>query len=206
MTGPAPLAMFPLEVAVLPGEMVPLRVFEPRYLRLLDDIGPSGTLGTVLIARGSEVGGDDVRHDVGVRLRLVAPPRPGPVRGIVVGATGRIRVDRWLPDAPYPRAVVEDWPDEGPTCEPGAVADLQRHLRRVLGLAAELGARVPPAEITLPPDPAAASWMAAAAAGLGQLDRYRLLATPGAGERIVHLNRMLSELAVMLEARLAAGG
>ena len=50
--------MFPLGTALLPGEVLPLRIFEPRYRTMLDDClaaadGPPG-FGVVLIARGSE--------------------------------------------------------------------------------------------------------------------------------------------------------
>ena len=30
--------MFPLEVAMLPGQELPLRIFEPRYLNMTDDV------------------------------------------------------------------------------------------------------------------------------------------------------------------------
>ena len=46
--------MFPLGTALLPGEVLPLRIFEPRYRTMLDDClaaadGPPG-FGVVLIA------------------------------------------------------------------------------------------------------------------------------------------------------------
>ena len=75
MADPAPggsaLPMFPLGTAVLPWAGVPLHVFEPRYRALVHDVlAGDRTFGTVLIERGSEVGGGDVRRDRGA---LVAP-------------------------------------------------------------------------------------------------------------------------------------
>ena len=36
------LAMFPLQTFLLPGEEVPLRIFEPRYIELIDDCEKTG--------------------------------------------------------------------------------------------------------------------------------------------------------------------
>ncbi len=60
------LPMFPLGTVVFPYTAVPLRVFEPRYQHLLDDVlGGDRSFGSVLIERGSEVGGGDARFEVG---------------------------------------------------------------------------------------------------------------------------------------------
>ena len=59
--------MFPLERAMLPGEELPLRIFEPRYSALVSDClaMDDPAFGVVLIAAGREVGGGDTRSDVG---------------------------------------------------------------------------------------------------------------------------------------------
>ena len=57
------LPMFPLGSTMLPGQQLPLHVFEPRYQELVRDCldAPDGPrFGVVLIARGNEVGGGDV--------------------------------------------------------------------------------------------------------------------------------------------------
>ena len=49
--------MFPLEVAMLPGEELPLRIFEPRYSAMVSDcLAGDPVFGVVLIAAGREVG------------------------------------------------------------------------------------------------------------------------------------------------------
>ena len=54
--------MFALQSVLLPGSPMPLHVFEPRYLTMLDTvIGGDTEMGVVLIERGREVGGGDVR-------------------------------------------------------------------------------------------------------------------------------------------------
>lgn len=51
------LALFPLHAALLPGAMLNLRVFEPRYLDLVRECGRTGsTFGVCLILEGEEVG------------------------------------------------------------------------------------------------------------------------------------------------------
>jgi uncharacterized protein len=63
--------VFPLGTAYLPGELVVLNVFEPRYLELFSHYcNVSEEFISVLIERGSEVGGDDVRCEHGVSITV----------------------------------------------------------------------------------------------------------------------------------------
>lgn len=104
--------MFPLGTTLLPGEVLPLRIFEPRYRQMLDDcVGDAddpGGFGVVLIARGQEVGGGDVRNDVGTFAQIEHLQRLADGRStLTCVGTRRFRVTRWLPDDPYPRAEIE---------------------------------------------------------------------------------------------------
>ena len=50
------LPMFPLGTVLLPGQPLPLQVFEPRYLAMLRDVAEGeGRFGVVLIERGFEL-------------------------------------------------------------------------------------------------------------------------------------------------------
>lgn len=105
------LPMFPLGTALLPGEVLPLRIFEPRYRQMLDDClavdDGAPRFGVVLIARGWEVGGGDVRHDVGTFATIDLVTRDPDGQSFLRGVgTRRFRVTEWLPDDPYPRAEV----------------------------------------------------------------------------------------------------
>ena len=57
---------------MLPGEELPLRIFEPRYAALVQDCLASDdpAFGVVLIAAGREVGGGDTRSDVGALAHI----------------------------------------------------------------------------------------------------------------------------------------
>ena len=63
---PRLLPMFPLGTVLFPHALLPLRVFEPRYRTMTAHVmRGDAEFGVVLIERGSEVGGGDIRFDVG---------------------------------------------------------------------------------------------------------------------------------------------
>jgi Lon protease-like protein len=161
----------------------------------------------VLIERGSEVGGGETRFDVGTRAGLADVTALGDSRlAVTVVGRRRIRVRQWLPDDPYPRADVEDWPDPPPGPDhPTMLAEVTRRLRRALGLAAELGDPVAPAAIELSADPLLAAYQATAVAPLGPWDRQQLLACATPDQRLAELVDRLDEAIDLLELRLRAG-
>ena len=194
------LPMFPLGGVLLPGEALPLHVFEPRYRQLVDDClaAPTPDFGIVLIERGSEVGGGDVRFDVGCLARIVEASRLADGRwALLAGGVERIRVVEWLPDDPYPVAEVEPWPDEG---EPADPVPVLARLRRVLAMAAEAGDPVPPV-----PDAVDDPWNLVSLAPIGPLDRLSLLRAPGPSERLERLTEALADVEAVLAARLDGG-
>jgi len=201
--------MFPLGMVLLPGAFLPVRVFEPRYRELVHHC-LSGTpeFGVALIERGSEVGGGDARFDIACVARILeAGELPGGQIALATVGERRVRVTAWLPDDPYPRAEVEEWPD--PPVEDG---DAERRdavlgdLRRVLAMAAELGEPVASAAgIELADDVVVASYQLAALAPVGPLDRLALLAAPSVGERLERVATLLADAEAVLATRLAGG-
>jgi Lon protease-like protein len=107
------LPMFPLGSVVLPGDDVPLHVFEPRYRAMVQHcLDTESHFGVALIERGHEVGGGDVRGVAAVSTRIDrALPTPDGRFVLECRGVDRIRVLEWLPDDPYPRARVTAWPD-----------------------------------------------------------------------------------------------
>ena len=64
--------MFPLGAILFPYNVLPLRVFEPRYRMLTHDcLEGNKEFGVVLIERGFEVGGGDDRFGLGTVARIV---------------------------------------------------------------------------------------------------------------------------------------
>lgn len=185
--------MFPLQNALLPGELLPLRIFEPRYGCLFRDCvaAQDPVFGVVLISRGSEVGGGDVRHDVGTLARVTDHVDLGPGRYHVSARIGdRIRVTRWLPDDPYPRALIEPWPDEpGPPVPAERIGDVvDRILALYRRVASARGLTLPPDLLAVDADdaddPARHLWALAARVPMGAADRYAVLAAPSLTERV----------------------
>jgi Lon protease-like protein len=210
----AVMPMFPLGGVLLPGAVLPLHVFEPRYRQLVidclaDDSGDP-EFGVTLIERGSEVGGGDQRTDVGVVARIVrVEALEGGRYSLVTVGTRRIRVIAWLPDDPYPLADVDDWPDAEPD-DPGLRAQveaLKAHVGRVLGLAVALGdLGAEDADLSaVDEDPLVASYHLTALAPLGPADRYRLLCAPSPASRLALLASSLEDVEAMLRFRLTPG-
>jgi hypothetical protein len=199
--------MFPLGTVLVPGMVLPLQVFEPRYLQLVADVTAAGgdaEFGVVLIERGNEVGGGDTRTDVGTVARIVQRQE---VEGrTLLAAVGvrRIRVERWLPDDPYPRADVVDWPDVPVPPDDGGEARraLQAQVRRVAALRTELAEPAPPVDLELVDDPVLALYEAMLVAVPGVADRQALLAAPTPAERAERLAEVLADETAVLEARL----
>lgn len=205
--------MFPLGTVLLPGAVIPLHVFEPRYRALVRDClaTPEHEFGIVLIAHGHEVGGGDHRLDVGTvaRMMQVAELDDGRFAMVCVG-TRRIRVNAWLPDDPYPLADVDDWPDE-PVGDDRleafevALAAAAARVQRAAALAAELGDSVAGVELDLGrvDDPVAASYAVCAVAPVGAADTQALLCEPHPAARVARLLAMLDDLEAVLDLRLA---
>jgi Lon protease-like protein len=198
--------MFPLTSVVYPFTATPIRVFEPRYQTLLDRVlGEDRSFGMVLIERGPEVGGGDVRFSIGTMVRVIAVnPIPGTDdRAVVVAGFKRIRVIEWLPDDPHPIAEVEDYPDT----EVDARVDLEPatcSLRRVFAFASELGSDVSGIELEFADNPLAASYQLAALCPLNALDSQRLLEASSASNRLDLARAMLDERAELLRVELSA--
>lgn len=207
------LAMFPLGTVLMPGELLPLHVFEPRYRAMIGDCLSSSTeprFGVVLIERGHEVGGGDQRYDVGVAAAIlrVGDTDRGTLAVLAVG-TRRLRVIRWLEDDPYPQAEIEWWDDEddddsvgGPVFDLDRLEVLAGRLRLVRGTAMELGDLQASQAAELSEEPA--RWVVEIPALLpvGPLDRYRLLWTSTLQERLDLVESLLDDLEELHRLRL----
>jgi Lon protease-like protein len=198
--------MFPLGTVLLPGAVLPLHVFEPRYRALVQHcMAGDREFGVVLIERGSEVGGGDVRTTVGTVARIAEVQEMPDGRYVLIAVgTRRFRVVRWLPDGPFPLAEVEDWPDDSPAPGFGArFVPVAATLRRLLALSAELGLDSPPATTELADDPVLATYHVAALAPIGPADRYRVLRVPGPDERVTLLADLLDDAETLARLQLA---
>jgi Lon protease-like protein len=194
--------MFPLGSVALPGVALPLQIFEPRYRALvMTCLTEDRLFGSVLIDRGSEVGGGDHRCDVGSLIRIIQSEELPDGRWAVVGVgVERLRIVEWLPDDPFPRCIAEAWADGEPT---GTTAELVgRTLEATLGLMVRLG--IDYADLSsrpdLDPDPSIASFQLAALSPLGPLDRLQALKSVDPDSRLRFLLASIEDQTATLDA------
>jgi Lon protease-like protein len=172
------LAMFPLGSVLFPAMPLALRVFEPRYLQMLQDVLPDETseFGVVLIERGQEVGGGEKRFDLGTIAQIADLKVADGHLALMGEGTRRIEVVEWLAEDPYPRARVRELP-------PLVWDDAERErrdqtealVRRTLARASEFDDQAWSPSVQLSTDPVDALWQLAAIAPLGPLDQIGLL-------------------------------
>ena len=200
--------MFPLGTVLVPSGVLPLRVFEPRYRRMLEDLLPENReFGVVLIERGSEVGGGEVRCGIGTMARILEARESGDGHWAVVAmGLQRIMVERWLPDDPYPLAEVRPFPDRpGPGVDPASYAALRDRLRCLLDGLVALGETVPSDSVEIADDPALGSLQMTALAPLTPFDRQRILEVDRVEDRCRLLGELLGEGQELVDLRRRAG-
>ncbi|WP_454788266.1 LON peptidase substrate-binding domain-containing protein [Mycolicibacterium lutetiense] len=202
--------MFPLEVAMLPGQELPLRIFEPRYVAMVGDCMAMSepSFGVVLISAGREVGGGDRRCDVGALAKIVDCQEFGAGKYRLLCVMGeRIRVQRWLDDDPYPRAEIELWPDEpGDPADTARISDVEDRMVALLDRIGEArGTPIRSREIveSAGVDPENHLYALAARLPMGQADRYSLLAAPSEAARVEVLSEAVDSVTAMVEFQLS---
>ena len=201
------IALFPLRTVLVPGLVMPLHIFEPRYRQLIADLSTKPEndrgFGVAAIRDGHEVGADAVRslYDVGTftHVRSVEP-HPDGRADIVTNGAARFRIIQ-LVDAgtPYMCAEVE-WLDEADgVADVHALAELAhrrfRSYREMLSGATDLDG---PAD--LHEDPRVCSYVIAAALVIDTAERQKLLEAGSTTDRLRYELRLLArELAIFPE-------
>jgi Lon protease-like protein len=198
------LPMFPLGNPAVPFAGLPLHVFEDRYRSLMDHVMEADRrFGIVMIDRGSEVGGGDERSDIGVIVEVADADQLDDGRWVLlVVGVGRIEVVDWLPDDPYPRAIVEELCETASSDPVESADEIQGRVRRIAGLLTELEESAPEITVELDADPAIASWQAVAVTPIGALDTQRLLEMDDADRRIAATVDALAAAEELLQLRI----
>lgn len=184
------MAMFPLGSVLFPNMPLPLRIFEPRYVEMLQSVlgEPEQEFGVVLIERGFEVGGDDQRFGVGTCARIASGEGgDGCIELLAVGTT-RFEVVRWLQDDPFPRAEVRELDglelDESIAAELGAAEAV---VRSTISRASEFVDTPWPADMELSSELAERIWQVVGIAPLNSMDQYSLLRSTTAPKLLARL-------------------
>jgi Lon protease-like protein len=186
------IGLFPLGIVLLPGERVPLHIFELRYRELI---------GQCLLT-GAEFGlvptGEKGMRPVGTRAAVVEVPRRYPDGRLDVVIEGRERFQ--VVERTYGRAFltarVEPFLDQQDQARP---EQLERCLVALRALLAETGTEAP--ELGEP----ATAFAIAAAVELGVPARLALLVSRSEGERLDLLSAELQRAASIARWRRTVG-
>jgi len=192
--GPSPLALFPLGIVLVPGEVVPLHIFEERYKLLVNERrGGGDEFGVVLTE-------DEAVREIGctaVVVEVLEELDEGRLNILVQGRRRFRLLDLVQPDDPeseYLRGVVEYVEDElEVTNEPRQRRALEAY-RRMLGLM----------EVETPRDPGGEgplSFRIAAAVDFGTALKQELLESVSEEGRLETLTAVMESLLPRLELR-----
>lgn len=192
------LPLFPLGTVLVPGLVLPLHVFEPRYRllvrTLLERPEAEREFGVVAIREGHEVGSDAVKALFGVGttalVRAVTPHEDGTYALSTVGHR-RFVLDATDDALPYLRGRVHylDEPagDASAALAPGTLRRFADYRAAVAGTGAIEAEDMP----DVPDDPAVLSYLVTAAMVLDLADRQRLLEADSTADRLRALDVLL---------------
>ena len=127
------LPLFLLHAVLVPGQRLPLKVFEARYLDMVSDcLKREQPFGVCLIKSGREVGAAGEPHAVGTLAHIEQweMPKPG-VLHILVRGGERFRVQSTEKHGELVTAEVELWPPEPELEVPSRYGMLVEFLREV---------------------------------------------------------------------------
>ena len=88
------IALFPLHIVLFPGCILPLQIFEQRYLRLVKNaIQNNSGFAVVLISAGKEVGDAPEVYNAGCYVEIIDwETLPNGLLGITIAARHRVQV------------------------------------------------------------------------------------------------------------------
>ncbi|HYF57326.1 MAG TPA: LON peptidase substrate-binding domain-containing protein [Burkholderiaceae bacterium] len=159
----ADLPIFPLSTVLFPGGVLPLRIFETRYMDMVRErMQLDAPFGVCLITRGGEVGEAAEHEPVGTlaHIRGWDMEQLGLLQLRTVGGTRFRILDRRVGGNGLIRASVDELPDDPRVPVPDEMLDCEMLLRRIVE---DLRAREPDPEkrmIAEPHDFDSAAWIA----------------------------------------------
>jgi len=196
---PQRIALFPLHTVLFPGGLLPLRVFEQRYVRMTTAcMRNDDPFGVCLIREGAEVGEPAVPHLVGCLARIVQwdMPQLGMLNLVVRGERRFRAMERQVEADGLAQCAFDLLPEEDVAAVSGEHAVYGRLLRSIV----EEGAG---AQLSEPFQYESAAWVSARLVELLPLPlafKQQLLETDASGARLQALHEFLRS------HRLAPGG
>jgi len=189
------LPLFPLNTVLFPGMLLPLNVFEPRYLEMIEYCVEEGSpFGVLLIQNSQEVGEDAPPHEIGVsaKIKKVKRQQDGRLSVVVVGAQ-RFRVETFDYSLAYLSAYVSLMPIANG--ETPMANDLMHIIRPdileyvdLISTASKVKVRME----RLPDDPKSTALLVASALQVKNEEKQAILELPGVPEMLARERHLLS--------------
>ncbi len=194
-SNPMHLPLFPLNVVLFPGMMLPLHIFEPRYLEMIDYcVENKSPFGVVLIQEGQEVGGLASPHTVGTMARVTKRKQEDDGRlHILAAGAQRFKIDSLDRSRAYLSATVSPLPiANGKTRKALELTQQMRPqlLEYVTALSEASNAKMQLDR--LPEDPKMMAYMVAIALQIGNDEKQRLLEMNSVPELLAREHYLIS--------------
>lgn len=190
------IPLFPLNTVLFPGGVLPLRIFEPRYLDMVSEcLKTDSGIGVVLIRNGREVGELADTYEVGTlsHIRYWHKRQDG-LLGVTLQGEQRFRI---ISTDVRPNqlliAEVELLP------EPPVIPVTDAH-QQLVDLLKQIINQLEPPYTTLIPAYENASWVSARLIELLPIDmpvKQKLLMTDDAGQRLDSITSMLHKMDIL---------
>ena len=189
------IPLFPLNVVLFPGMVLPLHIFEDRYRDMIAYcVEKKSPFGVALISDGMEVGAPARPHDVGTlaHIRRVQKMPDGRMN-IMTEGKQRFRIQEVDYSNSYLMASVRPLPmANGATRRAQALVE---HVRPLVLDYVELIARASKSDVKLmelPTDPKLLALMVAIALQVDNVEKQALLELPGIPEMLARERHLLS--------------
>jgi uncharacterized protein len=188
--------IFPLKTVLFPGMPMPLRVFEPRYKKMIGEcLAGSGNFGVVLIKEGEEVGPPAVPFEVGTEAKIIKAERLDDGQlFIIVSGQRRFKIVKLLEPEPFLSAEVVFLPElEG---DRNAALLTDQILRLVLSDFVQLASIFtlePVYPFRFPSDPARFSFLAAHLLSAPMTTKQQLLESETVEDRLKLARKLFVE-------------
>ncbi len=196
------MPLFPLGAVLFPGMMLPLHIFEPRYLEMVDRcLTEKLPFGVVLIREGREVGGDAVPYPVGTAARITRVDRQddGTLNISVVG-TRRFRIEELSREHPYLTGNVRHFPIVNGGTQ--LALEMSRRVRPKILRYVDLLTRATGVKLRLeqlPDDPTTLAFLAGIALQIPPEQKQRILSLAGVPEMLDLENYYLAKELQLLQ-------
>lgn len=199
---PMHLPLFPLRVALFPGMMLPLHIFEPRYRAMIHHcLENQSPFGVVMIRAGKETGGGAEPYEIGTAARITKVEKQADGRmNIMAVGTRRFRIEKLDHTHAYLSAEVSHYPIlNGSTTQALVMANRIRPkiMRYVNLLAKSTGAQLQIAQ--LPEDPTTLAMLIGIAIQVNPEEKQKILSLAGIPEMLDWQNFYLARELQLLQ-------